>query len=235
CDPLPPQGPGRAINKQIRDTNYQKVGPQFFPVPGAQNPPNFERFFGTDQAVWDSAPKNPVTPEKPIFRGGFLSNQQVAYLYARTSRQFGDVLVFRAKGPSFPDTRAGTAVTVPRQVRYWSVCQNEGATQRVVACTPDYRTPLEGGHFTVVISDPKDRPKNATAANGVAWLPWGGAYYDGVVIYRYMLPSTGFDHAIQQIHPRQRARSVMGPYMPASGYCSTARFERGGWKACITK
>lgn len=235
CDPVPPQGPGHAINERVRSSNYMKVGPQFFPVPGAQNPPHFERFFGTDQALWESAPQNPITPDKPFFRGGFLSNQQVAYLYARTSRQFGDVLVLRARAPSFPDTRAGQPVTEPRQVRYWSVCQNEGATQRVVACTPDYETPVRHGFLTVVISDPKDRPTNATKANGVAWLPWGGAYYDGIVIYRYMLPAPAFTHAIQNIGPNDGVRAVMGSYAPTSGYCSTARFERRGWRGCITK
>lgn len=235
CDSVPPQAPGQAVNRAIRHANYQKVGPQVFPVPAAQNPPRFERFFGTDQAVWDSAPENPITPRRPFFRGGFLSNQQVAYLYTRTSRQFGDVLVIRAKAPSFPDTRAGTPVTATRQVRYWSVCQNEGATQRVVACSPDYRTPVVHHHFTIVISDPRDRPANATRDRGVAWLPWGGTYYDGVVIYRYMLPAAGFRHAIQRIGPNDSARSVMRNYMPSAGYCSTRRFEQRGWRGCITK
>ncbi|MDQ3876742.1 MAG: hypothetical protein M3290_00090 [Actinomycetota bacterium] len=235
CDPVPPKAPGHAVNKHVRESNYQKVGPQFFPVPGAHDPPRFERFFGTDQAAWDSAPDNPVTPDKPFFKGGFLSNEQVAYLFTRTSRQFGDILVVHAKAPSFPDTRRGVSVVSHRDVRYWSVCQNEGATQRVVACSPDYQTAIRNGHFTIVISDPKDRPTNADRAHGITWLPWGGAYYDGVVIYRYMLPAATFDEAIQRIRPHDDPADVMGAYMPIAGYCAKSRFQHRGWRACVSK
>lgn len=44
----------------------------------------------------------------------------------------------RLKAPTFPDTRGGEHPSAPRQVRYWSLCQNNDATQRVVACAADH-------------------------------------------------------------------------------------------------
>jgi hypothetical protein len=168
------------------------------------------------------------------FKGGFLSNQQIAYLYAYVSREYGDVLVLRVRAPSFPDTRAGVKPTAARDVRYWSVCQNNGLSQRVSDCTADYQSALRRGFATIVISDPSDRPKNATKRNGVTWLAWGGAYYEGLVIYRHMLPSRLFEGAIQRIREGRSAAKTIGSYYPTGGYCTKERFERGGWKACIT-
>jgi hypothetical protein len=107
-------------------------------------------------------------------------------------------------------------------------------TQRVVACAPDYRT-ITGrdGYATFVISDPNERPSNATAEHGVSWLPWGGAYYEAVVIYRHMMPATGFHEAIQNVPEGTAPRKVVGEFMPAARYCTKTRFESGGWRACF--
>lgn len=84
-----------------------------------------------------------------------------------------------------------------------------------------------GGTFTLVVSDPDDRPANARN-----WLPWGGPYCDGNVICRHMLPSAGFARAIQRVPYRTHPRAVMGAYRPESTYCDRAIFEAGGFVGC---
>ena len=233
CRSLPPEVMG-GINERTSNDDFPDAIPRL--LPAADNPPVFYRFFGLDQVARNEVPpENDYSdPGSTESEGGFFSNQHIAYLYARTSRHAGDVLVVRAKAPTFPDTRAGEPTTLSTQLRYWSVCQNNGASQRVVDCTADYQTPLDAeGNFTVVVSDPGDRPENATAANGVAWLPWGELYYEGAIIYRHMLPAAGFDHAIQNIPQAADPADVMGEYMPIARYCTTQRFEAGGPDACL--
>ncbi|MGH2753117.1 MAG: hypothetical protein ACRDLB_01665 [Actinomycetota bacterium] len=233
CDPLPPDAGGQ-VNDVIRDQNYTYVTPNRSHHPAATNPPTFKRFYGTDQFPRDFTEEGQGSDATARSEGGFLSNQQIAYLYAYTSREYGDVVVMRPKAPTFPDTRRGDAPWLDREVRYWSVCQNNGLSQRMTDCAPDHETPLDPtGYFTVVISDPKDRPRNATAKNGVRWLPWGGLYYDGLVIYRHMLPANGFDAAIQRVPEGKRPAPVMGDYYPEAGYCGKKDFESGGWRACL--
>src|SRR5436309_79034 len=78
------------------------------------------------------------SPPLPRFNGSFFSNDQNAYLLTRITRQYGDAVVYRAKAPTFPDTRAGVDVTTPSQLRYWSVCEYELATERYMGCIPDF-------------------------------------------------------------------------------------------------
>jgi hypothetical protein len=88
--------------------------------------------------------------------------------------------------------------------------------------------------MTFVISDPADKPSDAALASHQAnWIPWGGIFYDGVVIYRHMLPASSFAEAIQNVPEGADAAAIMGDYFPRSGYCSTAGFESGGAAACF--
>ena len=210
CEPLPP-ATGGALNDAIKDSNYPAQAPRGFNV-AMTDPPTTERFYGFDRLVLNPIPSNPVTDAVPRSNGGFWSNQHIAYLTTRFGRQ-GDgreLLVYRFRAP-----------TAPGQVRYWSVCQNELITQRFVECLADHEAVVdEAGFVTVVISDPEDRPANA--AN---WLPWGGAYYDGLVIYRHMLPALDFAEAIQNVPEGTPPASVMGDYFPQVRYCSKETFE----------
>jgi hypothetical protein len=232
CDPLPPDQGGQT-NDVINDLSYPDQTGRNTHHPAATDPPVFRRFYGTDQFPKDFRDDDQGDSAEAQFKGGFLSNQQIAYLYAYVSREYGDVLVLRVRAPSFPDTRAGVKPTAPRDVRYWSVCQNNGLSQRVSDCTADYQSALRRGYATIVISDPSDRPKNATKRNGVTWLAWGGAYYEGLVIYRHMLPARNFDGAIQRIREGRSASKTIGSYYPSGAYCTKERFERGGWEACF--
>jgi hypothetical protein len=221
-----------AADDRIRRDNYTYLTEGRTEVPGVENPPLWKRFYGTDREFrdWVEAPGEDQVPKS---KSGFLANQQVAYLYARISREFTDFVVVRLKPPTFPDTRANEPVMSPRQLRYWSICQNNALTQRVVACIPDYKAGVgRDGFATFVVSDPRDRPTNASRRNGVNWLPWGGAYYEGAIVYRHMLPAGSFDEAIQHIPEGTSPSKVMDDFMPAARYCNKKRFERGGWRAC---
>jgi len=215
CPALPPST-GGLINETLNAQNFPAAAPTPVNFPSAQDPPVWKRYYGQTG-------------------GGelFWSNRDSAYMRLQLSRSYGNLVVFRAKAPTFPDTSAGQPVTAPSQVRYWSICEYDLLTQRYVACSPDYRTPLDSqGDFTVVVSDPANRPANATAANGITWLPWG-PYYDGMPFYRQMLPSADFTNTIADVPQGTDPQSVEGAYYPASAYCTKQRFEEGGWQACL--
>ncbi len=60
------------------------------------------------------------------------------------------------------------------QLRYWSFCQYEPATQRVIACRSDDRVAVgPRGFYKIVISTAEQRPRNARRRCGVTWLAWG--------------------------------------------------------------
>jgi hypothetical protein len=155
--------------------------------------------------------------------GGFLSNLHNAYTYNIYFRHKGNVILFRAKAPTYrgqPGVPFGS-----EQLRYWSICQNDVPTQRYTACTRDEQTVLdEDGYFTVVISDAADRPANAIPENGMTWLPWG-PYIDAGVAYRHMLPDPGFTETIANIPRGVAVEDIMGDYAPQPAYCTKAVFE----------
>lgn len=239
CEPLPPPT-GSTLDDEARQRNYQYVGSGRTHVPGTDPVPVWKRFYGTDREFRDWCPDPRCQDTGPKMKSGFLANEQIAYLYARISREYGDVIVLRMRVPTFPDTRSGAEPTDRRQVRYWSICQNNDASQRVVSCSPDYDTvvrrhPDLGGraYATFVISDPEDRPDNATRAEGINYLEWGGFYYSGIVIYRQMLPAGAFDEAIRNIQEGTPPAKIMKTYHPLMSYCTKETFERHGADACL--
>lgn len=224
CEPLPPSTQD-VVSDAIAQSNMPNAVPRGLPYPAGQTPPRFVKFWGT---AHEFARRSPQGAQYAPKNGGFLSNLHINYLYALFSRQEGDLFVMRAKAPTAPDTRAGAKVTDANQLRYFSICQNELATQRYVRCLFDAEITLDDeGYFTIVVSDPEDRP-----ANAVNWLPWGGAYYDGNIIYRHMLPNADFTQAIQRVPYGVEEATVMGAYFPQLKACSKVRFEAGGFDAC---
>ena len=202
---------GGKLNEEIANSNWPE-GVTAPPSAEATNPPAWTRAFGSEVV-------------------GVWANQQNAYLKATISRQYGDVVVIRGKAPTFPNTRAGVPAYAKRQVRYWSFCENSETT-RVIACQADYQAAIKNGYYTYVVSDPNKRPANATAANGVTWLPWGGTMASGQVIYRNMLPASTFAQAVQNVPEGASPQALMGLYFPQITYCNAATFEAGGWRAC---
>lgn len=158
--------------------------------------------------------------------GGFLSNRDNSYTVTTFGRDHGDIFLLRARAPHWrgqPGVPFGS-----EDVRYWSVCQNEFATQRYVACVYDRNVSLDAqGFYTVVVSDEADRPGNATPANHFAWLPWG-FYPDGLLIYRQLLAAPGFTPAIRNVPAGADPAPIMGDYLPQSTFCPRAVFEAAG-------
>lgn len=156
--------------------------------------------------------------------GGFLSNIHNAYTTNLFTRNYGNVVMIRAKAPSY---RGGTAFG-EEQLRYWSICQNDLPTQRYVGCVADYQAHLDDqGYFTVMVSDEADRPVNAVAENGIDWLAWG-PYFDALLIYRHMLQSDDFAQAIHNVPKGTPPIEIMGEYMPQSAYCLPEIVEAAG-------
>ena len=153
---------------------------------------------------------------------GFLSNRDIAYVFAPTSRGFGELLVLRGRAPTFADTRPGPAVMPSgQQLRYWSFCQYEPATQRVIDCRSDDRVIVgPDGRYTIVVSTPEGRPAGARPECGVTWLAWG-PQPQGLLIYRHMLPDPSFAQAIQHVPAPGAEQATMGDYYPQSEYLAS--------------
>jgi hypothetical protein len=157
-----------------------------------------------------------LTAELPA---GLGENPDNKYVFTDLSREFGEVVEFRAKLPTTPHTLDGEATMGTGQLRYWSMCTGNTTTQ-TLGCTMDEQTPIDrAGDFTVVVSTAADRPADATLKCGIAWLPWG-AEPQGVVLMRNMLPSPSFAQAIQNVTPGDE-KAVMGDYYPTGRYFAT--------------
>jgi hypothetical protein len=200
-----------------------------------------------------------VTRNPALFRrapplAGLFANPDNQYLYAASDWAPGRVVVVRGKGFAFPDTRHGQSVTTPsQQVRYWSWCSNELANPYpAVQCAADDETVLDAqGSYTVAISMPQDRPRNATKANGVTWLAWqrpaaaraSGQVLPNIAYLRNLLPAPGFTQAVQGVpvpaanstaqEQAAQAAAAMGPYYPVGVYCTKAQFEAQGPASCF--
>ena len=123
------------------------------------------------------------------------------------------------------------------QDRYTSICMNESVrTTRVNDCAYDENIPVDANHnYTAVVSRTEDRPANATAFCGIAWIQWsphgdgasrvGDALTDddgGFVQIRNMLPDPSFAQAIQNTHTPGDEKAVMGDYLPDTHYAADA-------------
>jgi hypothetical protein len=191
-----------------------------------RNPPNWRLFENFCSAAVDIMLDNesgePIPPGARDRCGngpGFFSNRDIAYVFAPTSRGFGELLVLRGRAPTFADTRPGPAVMPSgQQLRYWSFCQYEPATQRVIDCRSDDRVTVgPDGRYTIVVSTADKRPASARTECGVTWLPWG-PQTQGLLIYRHMLPDPSFAQAIQNVPQPGAELDTMGDYYPSGEY-----------------
>ena len=168
---------------------------------------------------------NPAPADK---RGGFYSNGDSTYATAAGSRSLGPVLVVEGRAPTSPRTHAGARRMTGGDVRYWSLCENERYSQRFVDCAYDEQIPLSrDGRFTVVVSQPSQRPANARDACGVTWLRWG-AHSEALLILRHMLPSPTFAHALQRVERPGEEERVVGAFLPAGRHVTRQAFEQRG-------
>ena len=165
--------------------------------------------------------------------GGFYPNLDNQYIRTILNRKLGKVFMLRAKAPTTPRTFQGNAAMGEGELRYWSWCSNQGfANTRVNACAYDEQIPTgPDGYYTLVVSRKEDRPRNARAECGVAWLPMaddgdGAVDADVTVLQlRHMLGTGNFKHAVQGIQAADSMSKDMGDYYPRGRYMSTSQFE----------
>jgi hypothetical protein len=197
-----------------------------------------------------------VTRGTDLFRlvavtAGLFPNPDNQYLAEATNWSPGTVVVIRGKAFTFPNTQNGASVTEPTQLRYWSLCSNLlRLPYPVVQCASDAQTVVNAqGYYLYAISMPQDKPANATAANGVTWLPWAtprqsiGGVPPNTAYLRTMLPAPGFDQAVQAVpmpgpgEPAQQAAAdaaaAMGEYYPVGAVCTIKQFETQGPMSCF--
>jgi hypothetical protein len=164
--------------------------------------------------------------------GGFASNADNRYIYADISESYGNVVAIHTKFPTTPKTSGGEATMGTGDMRYLSICSNDQNLTTVFACLYDEQIPRDAnGDGVIAVSMPADRPSNATAACGVAWLDWGSDD-QALLIFRNMLPlsQSQFPEAIQYIPepPGYNETSVMGAYYPYGEHMQKSAFEALG-------
>ena len=221
---LPPLG----LNELLLSLDYPNQ--LALPFPTATNPPTTMKFFSLGDTVFRIAGNvtgqdtSMVSSRIDSGSGGFLSNVHNAYTTTAFDRSGGSIAMVRGKAPTYRG-QAGVEFG-EEQLRYWSLCANEFLTQRFTDCAADFQVPLdEQGYFTVVISDPADRPANATAENGFLWLPWG-PYPDQLLLYRHMLHNPGFSEAIQNVEKGDELGQTMKDFAPVGIYCEPNVFTQ---------
>ncbi len=158
--------------------------------------------------------------------GGFFPNLDNQYIRTIINTRFGDVLVIRGKAPTTPTTFKGDKTMGTGDMRYWSMCSNQGfANTRVNDCVFDEQVPLDAkGYYTIMVSKKKDRPRVAHTECGIAWLPIaddGDGVKDpdvAVVQLRHMLASPSFKQGVTSVDKDSDIDAVMGEYAPKGTY-----------------
>lgn len=162
-------------------------------------------------------------------RGGFGTNADSAYMSTTFSSEFGPVLAFRGRGPTFPKTFAGQRRMGRGQVRYWSLCTN-GHGGQFYDCRADDQIPLRRGRYLIAISTAAARPSNATRRCGVAWIA-AGPDPQSILALRHILPAPTFAHAIHTAEPGTEEATLGGFYPRGRYYDSVGDFEALGCPA----
>lgn len=170
-----------------------------------------------------------------------LGNPSSRYVETYFDKGFGEVFVLRAKLPTTPKTFDGEIFIKPYDeydMRYFSICPQEAKVSwRVGKCLYDEDIPTDDeGYYTVAISTPSARPKNAIKKCGVAWTyspPAGDGAGDvnlSNMWLRNMLPYN-FTNAAQNVIVAGTEQEVMGDYYPIGTYYTKEEFEELGCPA----
>ncbi len=206
--------------------------------------------------LWFASPLNPPSVLWP--------NPDNKYMMMWPGKEYqpGRIIVIHGKAPGFPDTFDGSPIWVPSRgfrtvdMRYWALCEQELAPPlSLVDCVTDLTTRLQGGYYTIVISDDRQRPD--WLSPNINWWPYGDEQYPKFVVVRNMLPAPDFHHAVQDVWnwkngactfdftfpdlPERSAidekgpcaKRLMGDYYPDAVWCDKSTFMHGGWQACI--
>src|SRR5262245_7538448 len=180
---------------------------------------------------------------------GLYATPANAYIYGYASRLLGpdptghNLIGPHAKMPTHATTfdRVAVSDSGGKQVRYWSIC-NYGAVVQDVGvgavlmdgCLYDEQVPTDAdGFYTIVVSLPEDRPANANAACGVAWLDWGKGDWLARpdladLIIRNSSPIPRSPRASTRCWSPRPKKQALGDYYPTGRYMTRADFEARG-------
>jgi len=173
---------------------------------------------GWGPANASSAERGFPTYEATLADGTTLTSEQVA-------QQFAKPFTGETEKPMTTETQ------------YWSVVSCESVPSgQVVNGLSDFQIPLDADrNYTIVVSRPEDRPKNATLENGVAWMKWSprGEGLDdprnradfGMLIMRIMANDAKWSQRPDNIMKPGTEEAVMGPYLPKGHYTTKEEFE----------
>lgn len=183
----------------------------------------------------------------PVRLMAYYANLDNQYLAAYIDREIKPIVVIRGKIPNVPATLSGAATfdDSQSQLRYWSICQNEYFSQKVTECLYDEQIHIQpDGKFLIVTSLLEDKPSNATSECGNGFIEWskdGDGFGiregrenhsgDGMLLVRNMLPSAGFNQAVQNTSTPGDEASIMGEFLPTAEYFTKAEFEALGCDA----
>jgi hypothetical protein len=223
-----PAVPPNGVNTTVADASLPY--PPTRPYPGT-DPPTWHKFYNgltslaelTDNGATGASVSGQATSAMMARTpgGGFLDNPDNKYVFTLLRPAAGSVAVIHARLPTFAQTYQGQPVMGTGQLRYWSLCSNEAATERFYACVTDDQVATDPtGSYTVVVSSAADRPPNARPACGVNWLPAGPAP-DTLLIMRNMLPAPSFANSVQAARYGHEAQDL-GPYFPSTSYATVA-------------
>jgi hypothetical protein len=173
-------------------------------------------------------PAQPV-PAPPVFQlrddpSDVLVNVDNRYIYTILSQKSGDLVLVRAKAPTYA---TGPGAGSDPQLRHWSVCENAYVTVETYQCIEDSDAVIDGdGFFNIVISVPAKMPANANHAHGFDWLTYG-TDDEGAPILRHMLASPDFTQSAFQVPAGDAAQApqIMGDYFPVATYCAGSVFD----------
>ncbi|HZE18043.1 MAG TPA: hypothetical protein VE197_21410 [Mycobacterium sp.] len=227
----------------------------------AVNPPVWYKSIGNDwwlAPYWAGTPlayKIAALPFGTSF--GLAANPASSYAFTWLDRDFGpnrngrNIAVLRGRLPTTPDTYfRNRTMQGGTQLRYWGFCNNEGLPSGAAdLCLADQSIAINRQRFyTIVLSLPQDRPRNASRKCGVTWMNYGtrGDGYtrprQTLVYFRNVVVGhTSFPAALQNIPnpttPKENVafpetmKKLMGPYLPTVTYTSPRRFEKLGCPA----
>lgn len=151
----------------------------------------------------------------------FYPSADTSYLVAQAPHRDDAILVMSGKAPR-----------TPKDVRYWSVCQNVNAGDLpVVDCLRDEEIALtRDRRYAIAILTPEQRARvSAKDYPEVSFLDWGeqidGAHADAFLVYRNILPSRKFSGSASRVPVLEPAAPVIGDYAPRLTYLTPSEFE----------
>lgn len=167
------------------------------------------------------APANPVVldaqpgiPDQFVRADGgrFYPSYDTSYLVAERAYDPEKVLIVTGRAPR-----------VPKDMRYWSLCQNINESPLPVVeggCVSDPDVALTDGRYTIAVVTPEQVPL-AERRNypHVTFVEWGvrndeGAYRPATLLFRNILPSRSFAYSAAKVPPKAFATTTMGDYAP---------------------